>query len=172
MPTGHIRFLAAALVFNCFISVLAIVLPEFSASINTYAQSAEKVRPIPSDFISEQGCPVTLSASRTELDLDPFDSPIDARLYFSYRNVSARPVAAVKFRVRFIDNTGKDLGTFQAPDGALLEPGGERSQKWKTDRVYPGAVALKVRVLEVKYADGSLWQSAKMQEIPRPDSGS
>jgi hypothetical protein len=144
------------------------VWPEINPSTYSYAQAGEKVQPLPADFILEDGCPVAMTASKIELDIDPFGSPIDARIYFTYKNASTRPVAAVKFRLRFIDNTGKDLGTFQAPDGALLDPGMERSQKWKADKVYPGTVGAKVRVLEVKYGDGSLWQSVKMQEIPPP----
>ncbi len=109
-----------------------------------------------------------VASARTELDLDPFGAPIDARTYVDYKNVSNRPIAAVKFRIRFYDAEGKDRGTFHAPDARLVEPGGQGSQKWKTERVDPRIVTVKMRALEVKFADGSSWQSTKLPELVQP----
>lgn len=102
------------------------------------------------------------------MDLDPFDAPIDARIYISYRNIAERPISAVKFRIRLTDDTGKDRGTFHAPDATSVGPGQERQQKWRRDRIDPLTTSMKVRVLQVRYIDGSTWDSVKMQELAQP----
>lgn len=108
---------------------------------------------------------------RGELDLDPFDVPIDARIYIDYKNNSDRAISAVKFRIRFMDFENNDRGTFHAPDMELLAPGATGNEKWKHDRVDPRATSIKVRILQVKYQDGSNWLSAKMSELPAQYGG-
>ena len=115
----------------------------------------------------EDGCPVSINSVKTALDLDPFDVPIDARIYINYKNVSDRQIEAVKFRVAMVDATGADIGTFQASDGASLAPGGDHDQKWRRERIDQRIAGTKIRVLQVKCPDGSIWQSAKMQEAPQ-----
>jgi hypothetical protein len=106
---------------------------------------------------------------RCELDLDPFDAPMDARVYVDYRNNSDRPVAAVKFRLRFVDAQGRDRGTFHVVDVSPVSPQGGHGVKAKRDfTLHPGVIAIKTRVLQVKYADGSDWSSTKMQELAQP----
>lgn len=91
---------------------------------------------------------------------------MSSRIYFDYKNSSSKPVSAVKFRVRFVDGENKDRGTFHAVDSFYLMPGGDRSQKWKRDfTLHPEVSGLKIRVLQVKYADGETWESSKMQEL-------
>ena len=136
----------------------------------TSAQTPEKVRNIPAEFVPEAGCPISIVDTRTILDVDPFDAPIDARIYISYKNISDKQIAAAKFRVRFCDTAGQELGTFQAPDSTNLGPSQECTQKWKREPVHPKTVSIKVRVLQVKYGDGSLWESQKMQELVPPPS--
>src|SRR5580658_7988516 len=106
-----------------FMTVTSLIsLTSLLAPYSSYAQMPEKVRSLPSQNVQEPGCPITVSAARTELDLDPFDAPVDARVYVTWRNVSNRQVEAVKFRVRLVDNTGQELRTFQAPDAGLVGP--------------------------------------------------
>ncbi len=138
------------------------------SSIYSYAQSAEKVREIPGFFVAEDGCPVSVTSIKTALDLDPFEIPIDGKIYINYKNTSDKQIEAVKFRIRLVDKTGAELGTFQAADGASLSIGMEHAQKWRREPIDQRTSATKVRVLLVKYADGTMWQSAKMQEIDAP----
>ncbi|MBS2008830.1 MAG: hypothetical protein JST01_17400 [Cyanobacteria bacterium SZAS TMP-1] len=106
---------------------------------------------------------------RCELDVDPFDAPMDARVYVEYRNNSDRPVSAVKFRLRFVDAQNRDRGTFHAVDMAPVSPGGQHGLKAKRDfTLHPAVIAVKARVLQVKYGDGSDWVSTKMQELAQP----
>jgi hypothetical protein len=109
-----------------------------------------------------------VTQARADLDLDPFDAPIDARVYVTYTNISNNPIAAVNFRIRLADGTGKNLGTFRGADGNLLGPGQEHSQKWKHEKVDQHVTAMQIRVLQVRYADGTMWESAKMREINNP----
>lgn len=150
---------------------LGISLTCFLPSYTTNAQESEKVRTINSQFFQENGCPVAVTATRTELDLDPFDAPLDARIYLTYRNISDRTVDAVKFRIRLSDNYGKDLGTFHAPDSGLLAAGQERTQKYKRDKVYPSTTTMQIRVLQAHFSDGNMWNSTKMQELIDPHGG-
>ncbi|HEY9778178.1 MAG TPA: hypothetical protein V6C81_30725 [Planktothrix sp.] len=140
-------------------------LTTFVAPYSSYAQLPEKVQNMPIENVAEPGCPVAVTNARAELDLDPFSAPIDARVYTTYKNVSNRPVQAVKFRIRLVDNTGKELRTFQAPDAGLINPGEDHSGKWKSEGIDPHTTAVQVRVLEVMYADNSVWQSFKMKEL-------
>jgi len=144
--------------------------PEFPSSF-VYAQSAGRVRNLAVDFVPEGGCPVEPTNIRCELDVDPFDAPMDARVYVDYRNNSDRAVAAVKFRLRFVDARNVDKGTFHAVDMTLVAPQGSHGLKAKKDfTLHPAVVALKARVLQVKYQDGSDWTSTKMQELAQPAS--
>lgn len=164
--TSGKKTLQRAVLVNFVIFSLSIVLsPPHTFS---YVQAQEKVRSLQSEFILEPGCPINVSGVRTELDLDPFNAPFDARIYIDYVNNSDRPVGAVKFRVRFCDAQGNDRGTFHAPDIALSMPGGTHSQKWKYEKVDPRTASVKIRALQVKFQDGTSWQSAKMQELAIP----
>jgi hypothetical protein len=105
--------------------------------------------------------------------MDPFDAPMDARVYVDYRNNSDRPVAAVKFRLRFVDAQNRDRGTFHAVDMVMVAPGGNHSIKAKRDfTLHPSVIGIKARVLQVKYADGTDWTSVKMQELAQPPGAS
>lgn len=147
------------------VAISFVVLYLSSGSVYTYAQAGEKVREFAGSFVAEDGCPVSVNSVRTALDLDPFDTPIDARIYINYKNVSDKQIDAVKFRVRLVDANNTDLGTWQASDGVLVAPGGDHEQKWKRERIDQRVSGVKVRVLQVKCPDGTMWQSSKMQEI-------
>lgn len=142
--------------------------PKISPGICSYAQTANKVRTIRSEFVPEAGCPVSVEGLRTELDLDPFDAPLDARVYIDYKNIGQKPISAVKFRMRFTDDSGNNVGTFQASDGAILAPDQLSSQKFKQEKIDPLSSGLKLRVLIVKFVDGQLWQSTKAPSAPAP----
>jgi hypothetical protein len=168
MKVVQLNKLAFAFVWNIFIVILILSFPEILPGISSYAQTANKVRIIRSEFVPEAGCPVSVAGLRTELDLDPFDAPLDARIYVDYKNIGQKPIAAVKFRLRFTDNSGNDVGTFQASDGAMLAPDQESSQKFREEKIDPLSSGLKLRVLLVKYGDGQLWQSTKAPSSPAP----
>jgi hypothetical protein len=136
----------------------------------TNAQTTEKVRSITTEFVPEDGCPVSVVDAKAILDVDSFDAPFDARIYISYKNISDRPISAAKFRVRFCDATGAEVNTFQASDSSNLGPGQDCTQKWKKEPLNPRVASVKMRVLLIKYSDGSVWQSAKMQELTPPPS--
>ena len=165
------RSLVFALVLISIISCLELVASKYPA-IGLYAQAQEKVRPLKTDFISETGCPITVSNIRTELDMDPFDVPIDARIYIDYQNNGQKTVVAAKFRMRFTDDSGKDLGTLNGSDGATVGAGQTGCQKWRREKIDPRTTMMKVRVLLVKFSEGDVWQSAKLVLPALPPPGS
>jgi hypothetical protein len=124
---------------------------------------------LPGQFVPEENCPVNITETRTELDIDRFDAPIDARVYVTYTNVSQNPIVAVNFRVRLSDAEGHDLGTFRGGDGFLVNAGETRSQKFKHEGIDPHVTAMRIRVLQVKYAAGNIWESSKLQELQNPN---
>lgn len=118
------------------------------------------------DFYPEAGCPVSLTNVRTVLEIDPFGAPTASKIYLTYTNNSSKPLEAVKFRCRFSDAAGKDCGTFHAPDAYPVPAGGSRSHKWKREGgLHPKIDGFQLRVLQVKFSDGSIWESAKMHEL-------
>jgi hypothetical protein len=133
-------------------------------------------RVLQADFYPEQGCPVGLTSVRSVLEIDPFGAPTASKIYLTYQNNSSKPLAAVKFRCRFSDSANKDRGTFHAPDAYPVPPGASRSHKWKREGgLSPNIASFQIRVLQVKYSDGSIWESVKMQELAngeQPDGGS
>lgn len=111
-----------------------------------------------------------VTGSKVDLEVDSFDAPIAARVYLDYRNVSSKVINAVKFRVGYIDGENKVRGTFHAPDGNVVGPGSSASQKWRGERVDPRVKSIKIRALQVKFADGTLWESAKMNAVVTPNT--
>ncbi|MBI4533530.1 MAG: hypothetical protein HY711_06245 [Candidatus Melainabacteria bacterium] len=127
--------------------------------------SVPKLKLVPTEFVSEPGCPVAISSARTQFELDPFAAPLAARLYIEYSNNGEKPISAVKFRVRFTDESGHDLGTLHAGHVAQIAPGGSSSEKWRHEKVNPKTTEVKIRVLVIRYRDGSTWQSSKTQQV-------
>lgn len=127
-----------------------------------------KFKSVPTEFVPEPGCPVAISSIRTAFELDPFAAPLAARLYIEYKNNGDKPISAVKFRVRFTDGSGHDLGTLHAGHVAQVGPGGLSSEKWRYEKVNPRATEAKIRVLGIRYVDGSMWQSSKIQQVATP----
>jgi len=156
---------------SCFATMLLLLTAvDFVCAPNcSNAQSSEKVRSLPGQFFPEENCPVNITETRTELDIDRFDAPIDARVYVTYSNVSQNPIVAVNFRVRLSDAEGHDLGTFRGGDGFLVNAGESRSQKFKHEGIDPRVTAMQIRVLQVKYAAGNIWESSKLQELQNPN---
>lgn len=132
------------------------------------AQNNATLKGIEAQFYPEQGCPVEITSMRSVLEIDPFGAPIASRVYITYKNNSTKPVKAVKFRIRYVDASGKNLGTFHAPDGSPLavSPGGSRANKWrKAGGLHPDIASFKVRVFKVRFSDGSQWESIRAQQI-------
>src|SRR5437868_6735034 len=88
-----------ALTLLACLSLPTVLTPQLPCSC-LYAQAPTKVRNLGVEFVPEGGCPVEPTNMRCELDVDPFDAPIDARVYVDYKNNSDRAITAVKFRLR------------------------------------------------------------------------
>lgn len=113
--------------------------------------------------LKESGCPVDIVSAKALLDFNTFGTPEYSRVYITYKNVSAKNIFSVNFRVRFTDNAGADLGTFQGSRTCTVLPDGEGSEKWRKEGVLnPKISSYKVRVLQVKFEDGSQWESSAM----------
>jgi hypothetical protein len=137
-----------------------------STSIFVYAQSETKVRNLECQFVNEQDCPVEVTNITGKLELDAFEAPIGTKIYLDYKNSSAKSIMAVKFRVRLVDGQGADKGTFQAVDQVYVASQATRCQKWKREFViHQGVSNLKVRVLQVKFEDGEVWESFKAKDL-------
>src|SRR5690606_28537717 len=124
--------------------------------------AAESMKTIKSEFISEPGCPIQACARpRADLELDNARRPLAARQYLDDMNTSKKTVVAVKFRIGFVDNNG--LATvMQGVDAQQLAPGRKAWQRWRTEVSGPTRSA-KIRVMAVKFADGTFWLSEKAQ---------
>ena len=145
-----------------------IALPPFMPYIIAQAEDMSRVRRLSVECVAEEGCPVSITSARDELDLDLFGAPLASRLYIDYKNVSDRTITGAKFRIRYTDASGKDRGTYHAPQAVMVNPGSSSSEKWRHERVDPRTTETKIRVLFVKFADGSTWQSTKSGQIATP----
>lgn len=138
---------------------------KFNTAISALAQEAHRegsVELTPS-VLKESGCPVDIVSAKALLDFNTFGTPEYSRVYITYKNVSAKNIFSVNFRVRFTDNAGGDLGTFQGSRTCTVLPDGEGSEKWRKEGVLnPKISSYKVRVLQVKFEDGSQWESSAM----------
>lgn len=154
------------------ILTLTILTAKAAAQVSTEASPAGDIRlhTVAHQFIPETGSPVEISSAKTELEIDAFEAPVAARIGIDYKNVSIQPVAAVKFRVGYFDKDGKPRGIFHAPDGKLVQPGASAANKWR-GKVDPRTTSMKIRVLTVKFADGNVWESEKMKEMPKSSPG-
>ena len=136
-----------------------------STAVCALAQTAPRegsVELTPS-ILKEDGCPVDIVSAKTLLDFNTFGTPEASRVYITYKNVSAKNIFSVNFRVRFTDNAGADLGTFQGSRTCTVLPDGESSEKWRKEAVLnPKISSYKVRVLQIKFEDGSQWESSAM----------
>jgi hypothetical protein len=141
------------------------------ASNACYAQSEAKVQPIQSDFVTENNCPLHGGPLKTDLEIDPFNQPIAARVYLDYQNGTAKTIVAIKFRVRFVDGDGQTRGSFQAFDTRPLAAGQSASQKWRREGIDPHTSRILVRALQVKFDDASIWESEKIQSNDKDTAG-
>lgn len=149
-------FATAVLILTCFLSS------------EVFAQTSPELRDVQNQFIPEAGCPVRIVKAETRLEVDSFGAPMACRIYIDYTNASDRPIQGVKFRLGYIDPDGKVRGTFHAPDGRSLSPGAQNSSRWRGDKVDPRTSLVKIRVLQARYSDGSIWESEKMKEVAKP----
>lgn len=147
----------------CFVFTLILFCP--GDSLVAYAQATTD-KALNADFYPESGCPVQLTKVNAILEVDPFGAPTATKIYLTYTNNASRAISAVKFRCRYSDVEGKDKGTFHAHDGFTVGPGESRSQKWKREGgLHPGIAGFQIRILQVKFADGAMWESARMKEL-------
>jgi hypothetical protein len=153
----------------CFVFTLILFCP--GDSLIAYAQSTTD-KPLDAVFYPENGCPVQLTKVNAILEVDPFGAPTATKIYLTYTNNASRAISAVKFRCRYSDVEGKDKGTFHAHDGFAVGPGESRTQKWKREGgLHPGIAGFQIRILQVKFSDGSLWESSRMKELINPQGG-
>lgn len=132
-----------------------------------HSQAQPELRRMSPQFVTEAGCPVEVTAASTELEVDPFGQPIAARHYIDWSNASSQPVVAVKFRIGYVLDDG-NVQTMAAAwpmsSGATPQaPGSQVSYKWRGERVDAKTRSVKIRVLQVKFADGSEWASEKVK---------
>lgn len=129
---------------------------------------ASETKDIQAEVINETGCPVAINSAKAKLELDPFGAPLAARIYIDYKNVSEKPISAVKFRIGYVDAEGQLRGTFHAPHAMPLAPGAQSAEKWRGDRLDPRTSSIKVRTLFVKFTDGIIWESEKVKSLEKP----
>jgi hypothetical protein len=130
-----------------------------------YSDTQPELKKFNPQIVGEPGCPVEMVGASTEMELDPFGAPVAARHYIDYRNAGNRPIVAVKFRIGYVGADGKINQPYvNGDDQQQLDPGQMGSKKWRGDKVDPRTTAVKIRVLKVKFADGSVWESVKLNE--------
>lgn len=108
--------------------------------------------------------PVEIVSAKAKMDLDEFGSPLIARMYIKYKNTGKAPIAAVRFRLGYLDEQGKDIGFFHALHAAILSPSCVAEGKW-TGKVSANLKSIKVSPLAVRFPEGKDWKSKKMLEI-------
>ncbi len=129
----------------------------------TLAQVTPELRDVPYIFKSEPGCPVDVISAKTTLEIDPVGVPMACRIYIDYTNVSNKALSGVRFRIGYIDAEDQVCGTFHAPDGSSLPPGGSGRGKWRGDKVHPKTKKVMIRGLMARFSDGSIWESEKSE---------
>lgn len=142
------------------------------------AATAPEFKRVRTEVIAEPGCPIVIGASpRAQFEMDTSGYPVAAREYISYKNVSAKTITAIKVRIGFVGEDGMAT-VFQGSDEQTIPPNGIASQKWRT-QVGSQARGIKLRVLAVKFDDGTTWQSEKITasgrsvefaEVPDPSN--
>ena len=126
------------------------------------ANTPSALKKFNSEVLGESGCPIQVFGAVCELELDPFGAAFAARHYIDYRNVSNRPIAAVKFRIGYVNSAGIAQKPYSnGSDDHLLQPSEQGECRFRGEKIDPATVAVKVRVLKVKYADGNVWDSVK-----------
>lgn len=143
--------------------------PAITGTANlAFAQDFASAVELAPQVIKESGCPVDISSAKAFLDLNSFGKPEYSRVYITYKNVSGKNVYSVNFRVRFTNEEGANLGTFQGSRTATVTPDAEGSEKWKkAGAINPKITSYKVRVLQVKFEDGSQWESEVINNVGR-----
>ncbi len=126
---------------------------------------AANTQTIVMEVVPEPGCPVEITGGRTELGFDSFGLPVFGKTYIDYKNAGEKAISAVKFRVRYLDKAGASRGTFHANDEAFVPQGAAASGKFAHYKLRSNIQQAKIRVLAIKFSDGSTWESVRMKEI-------
>lgn len=154
-----------------FMICLSLVVSIFLASSVTSSawsqegMQAANTQTISMDVVPEPGCPVEVTGARTELGFDSFGLPVFGKTYIDYKNGGDKAISAVKFRVRYLDQNGVSRGTFHANDEAFVPQGAMASGKFAHYKLRKNIHQGKIRVLAVKFSDGTAWESVRMKEI-------
>lgn len=159
---------------------LLIMAPLIAGVIQLDPVFAQTLKPLDPEFLAEPGCPIELvTPVQSELELDASALPTAVRHYIDYKNSTDRQIISVKFRFGYIDADNMIRSNFHAIDSRPLPPRNVASQKWRGD-VPPQTKSVKVRVVVVQFADGTIWKSVKaggnsaadgfvpLSEEPRP----
>lgn len=129
-------------------------------------EKKHEYRNIPVEIHTNKDCPVSLVKARAKAELDDYGSPLKARFYIKYKNDGVNPIAAVRFRLNYLNDKGVAIGHFHATHAAIIAPGATAEGKWK------GSVGLNlekvnVSTLLVRFPEGKDWKSKKMLEIEK-----
>lgn len=127
------------------------------------ADVTPELRDVPYIFKAEPGCPVDVISAKTTLEIDPVGIPMACRVYIDYTNVSNKALSGIRFRIGYIDGEEEVRGTFHAPDGSTVPPGGTGKGKWRGERVDPRTKKVMIRGLMARFSDGTVWESEKSE---------
>lgn len=129
----------------------------------SFADVTPELRDVPYIFKAEPGCPVDVISAKTTLEIDPVGIPMACRVYIDYTNVSHKTLSGIRFRIGYIDGEEEVRGTFHAPDGSTVPPGGTGKGKWRGERVDPRTKKVMIRGLMARFSDGTVWESEKSE---------
>jgi hypothetical protein len=150
------------MVLSCVLSFLFL-----GSSVLCQEVAPATTQTIVMEVVPESGCPVEITGARTELGFDSFSVPVFGKTYIDYKNSGEKAINAVKFRVRYLDQNGATRGTFHANDEAFVPQGGLASGKFAHYKLRPNIHSAKIRVLAIKFSDGSTWESVRMKAIQK-----
>lgn len=125
------------------------------------------MRNLTNKFKSEAGCPVDLVSAKTELEIDSFGAPNACRIYIDYKNVAAKPISAVKFRMGYVDEQEIVRRFFKGDDEHQIAPGDKAHKQWRVG-ADPRTAYVAIRAIAVKFSDGSEWRSEKFKDPAAP----
>lgn len=162
------KAISKSLIKRCMV-VLSFVSSSLVVGNSVVAQEVApaSTQTIVMEVVPESGCPVEITGARTELGFDSFSVPVFGKTYIDYKNSGEKAINAVKFRVRYLDQNGATRGTFHANDEAFVPQGGIASGKFAHYKLRPNVHQAKIRVLAIKFSDGSTWESVRLKDIQK-----
>jgi hypothetical protein len=161
---SRIGLLFMALAFLCLSVPIGAITLGNSAYPCCYAQNTPKVQALATKILVEPGCPVSIQDAHATLEIDPFQTPVALQIYLNYKNDASQPVQAVKFRVEPMNGEGTAGRSYQASVLRTIACGQDDTQLYRREGIDPKTAQVQVRIVEVKFADNSLWQSPHLHD--------